>query len=797
MCITVQVYWVLTQLIRYNMRSKVNFKILLLFFLFIHACLFLQAQVAFSGYITDAETGEPLIGATLYCTQTEKGTFANRYGFFSFSLPDSNCVVQASFVGYQTETIKVKAAEGGLMRIGLKTNNLVEEVSVQATRNEQQLRNPEMGLNRLNAKQIETMPVFLGESDVLKAVQMLPGVSQGGEGTSGISVRGGSPDQTLILLDDVPVYNVNHLFGYFSVFNSQAIHDVTLLKGMVPARYGGRLSSVLDISMKEGNNQQFKATASIGTLAAKGTIEGPIVKGRGSYMLSVRKTWPDLPVRLYYHYAEPSWRVLYGFYDLNGKVNWRFSENDRVYLSFYSGLDGFSNSANYREETTKSLYTFEWGNYTTSLRWNHVFNPRLFSNFTAYYSRYSYSNENRIDPKKPDENEQSWHEKYTSTLEDFCLKGDFDYRPDSRNTLRLGFSLSHKTFQPEIATYNIGSADTTLRSEETSSGQTAELYAENSFDIGSQIKVNLGLRGSFFYDGQKVNPYLMPRVSLAWKPYDRMSFKAGYSRMVQHVHQLTNSSLSFPTDLWVTSTPDVPSSQAHLFSLGCYYIPNERYSFSAEAYYSAMKNVISYYPGTDYLSAKEKSWQDIIMQGNGRAFGIELMAEKKSGQLTGFVNYTWSRSLRSYGEIFDWDYFAYEYDRPHKLSALANFAFRHKAGEKYHKSLSASFTFSSGRLISLATAQYQALLPESANNTWHNRPVYYTPWPNNHRMSSFHHLDLSFTLESTWKNRGSWTFGVYNVYNHFNTSHYNIVNGKVYEVAIFPVMPFVSYSFKF
>ncbi|MFA9390082.1 MAG: carboxypeptidase-like regulatory domain-containing protein [Prolixibacteraceae bacterium] len=748
-----------------------------------------------AGFVTDSESGEPLIGATVFIKENHKGTATNVYGYFSLSVHHGQEMV-CSYVGYNSETILCDFKTDTLITIHLKSNNELDEVVVQSETYERQLAAPEMGINKLNARQIQRMPVILGESDVLKAVQMLPGVNAGNEGMSGISVRGGSPDHTLILLDGVPVYNVNHLFGYFSVFNSQAIHDVNLIKGAIPARYGGRLTSVLDIRMKEGDKSKHRQQLNIGTLAVSGIAEGPLWQGKGSYMISGRRTWFDLPLRLYFMIDDASSRLGYYFQDINGKINYQFSSKDRVYLSFYSGDDQYYMSSEQHDSDAKYKYGFSWGNSTGSFRWNHLFSQRLFMNMTLYNSYYAYTKKTESLPNE-ESDDFGYLERYRSNLNDVALKADFDYGLSTAHHIKFGADLSYKYFHPDGI--NLSSNDSLSVKNVGKSGGAyiSNFYFEDAMVLGEKFQANVGLRSSMILIDNELKPYLLPRCSFAWNPIRTISFKAGYSHLVQHVHQLTNASMALPTDFWIVASNNVKSSKSNLFSLGAYFQPNSMLNFSVEGFYSKLNDVISYYPGLDFTNLdKDHDYTDIIMQGKGKAYGVEVMAEKKIGNLTGFVNYTWSRSLRKYDELGGFGYYPYDYDRPHKVAVLLNYTFRTKLEAKYKKSISSTFTFSSGRNLSLATAVYSFVAPSGIilEDNWLNKKVYYTPGPNNIRMSNFHHMDVSFHLDPASNQKGAWTLGVYNIYNHFNTSHYAVLDDKIMEVAIFPIMPFVSWK---
>lgn len=772
-------------------------KLLLCIILFISQLGMSQNNI--SGFIIDSKTGENLTAATIYNKTLKQGTFTNKYGFFSIECQSNSDTLLVSFVGYKSQQIIINSNQNSFLKILLKSNIELDEVVVKADYIRKILSSSQMGQNTLTSKQLKTIPVILGESDLMKAVQMLPGVTSAEESTSGISVRGGSPDQTLILLDDVPVYNVNHLFGYFSIFNTEAIKEVNLTKGGIPAHYGGRLSSVLDITMKEGNLNKTNANVQLGTLSSKATIEGPITQEKGSYMFSARLTWPDLPLRLYYELTQATMKTTYGFYDINGKINWKFSDQDRIYLSFYTGKDQYkylNSNYNNRDE-----FKLGWGNLTASLRWNHIYSNKLFSNSTAYFSKFQFHETSEFSFINETIEKLDFYNRFSSKLYDACIKTDFDYYHTNKHHVKFGANASYKMFSPN-ETYTVTEKDSfELVSAKKITGAILETYIEDQFYLGKKIQINAGLRSSSLVQSNYTKFHILPRLAISWKPFNNISFKASYSKMNQHVNQLTNHSFAFAPDLWVLSTPDVPSSTSNLFSIGSYFVANDEFVFSVESYYSHMNNVISFYPGLDYTYLDGNNWESLIVQGTGKAYGIEFMLEKKKGTLTGFVSYTLSRSLRSYENIINGKYFPYDYDRPTKITAVLNYYFKDFKHNKYRKSINTSFTYSSGRLLSFSTANYDPISPSTTNfNTileYGKVPVFYSNTPNNTRMNSFHHLDISFSLESKAKMKSSWTFGIYNIYNHFNASHYQIDDGKVYEVSLFPTTPFVSWGIRF
>ncbi len=760
--------------------------------------LILLSQIAYSqhtlsGKITDIETGETLVGATIYNPGAKQGTSSNAYGFYSLNLPGGKQQVVFSFVGYEPQTVFVDLKTDSILNIGLSSDNVLSEVTVTESRRQYFLSGVQMGENRLTAREIENLPVVLGETDVLKAIQSLPGVNAGNDGTAGISVRGGSPDQTLILLDEVPVYNVNHLFGYFSVFNNDAIKEANLIKGTIPAQYGGRLSSVLDIRMKEGNLKEHTGKASLSTLSGKYTIEGPIIKGKASYMLSGRATWLDLPLRLYFYLTDNDMKVYYSFWDLNGKANFEFSNSDRLFVSFYGGNDEFfvgNEEGNYFAGNSNTKYQFSWGNYTASARWNHIFNSKLFSNLTAYFSRYNYSHLYEMKSTSDTLNIDTY-----SSLADASLKYDFDYYPDNAHKIKFGTKLSYLFFQPEKTDLDTVQAGLISHYQ----APVVDLYANDEFLLCEKLRVSAGLRLSTLKRGEKYEFHLMPRFSACYPLSSSLSLKAGYSIMVQHLHQLTNPSLSLPTTMWVLSNASLESSSSNLSSIGLYYMNDKGLELSGEAYFNTMDKVIDYKPGKENFKINEDQWGESVMVGEGFSYGIELFAKYRHGSYSGQLSYTYSRSYRKYDELAYVGYYPYMFDRPHNISLQITKEFETSENAKFNKRLSLNFNYMSGPLISFSNYTIPAILPDEFEGYKHHISDfnYYIPHPNNVRLPAVHHLDLSFHLENKTKEKSSWVFSIYNIYNRKNISFYYVQNDQIKGAALLPIIPSVTWNFKF
>lgn len=756
-----------------------------------------QKQCTVSGFIEDYFTGERLGNATLYEPQTGKGVVSNNYGFYSMTLPEGECALRVDYVGYTPLFLTVYLRADTTLGIRMLPGGKLDEVIV--TGKSSFIRPTEMGKHVLSLAQIRTMPSLLGESDVLKALQNLPGVNSGTEGTSGISVRGGSPDQTQILLDGVPVYNVNHLFGYFSVFNGEALQNLALYKSAIPARYGGRLSSILDISMKEGNVKKLAGNFSISPIAGTLTLEGPLKKDRISFLVSGRYTWLNALLQAGYKLFDIEDGLGYGFYDLNAKVNWRISPADRLYISCYNGRDGYY--VQYKDQGKTSKFRYHWGNVSLSARWNHVVSHRMFFNTQVYYSRFRNAQDFR------NYNSESggfdWNKVY-SDMEDVTGKIDFDFLPGENHHIRYGMAISRKLFAPEISYRKITGIDSLWRDDSKGNVWSAEFYVENDWKISRHWDMNVGLRMGKIW-GEKFGYYLFePRLSLAYSINSNNIIKASWSAMKQPLHLLTNSSLGLNTDLWVPITAQVKPGYSNLVSLG-YHKSFKGIDCSVEAYYNDLHRMVRYKEGIPYLKQKDKSWQDYIYTGRGRAYGIEFMVNKSSGNLNGWISYTLSRSERSFDEIQNGKWFPFEYDRSHKLNLVADYKFPGNDTHKFLKILALNFTYASGNYITIGQQTYaSAPLPgydrwDKGDTWWDSRE--YINRPNNYQLPAYHHLDVAFHLKNRTGKGDSWTFSVYNIYFRQNPGFYyrhsRNGNTEIRKVAVFPFMPSITWSYKF
>lgn len=758
-----------------------------------------QRHYTLSGFIEEAGSGERLGQATIYAIQTGKGTVCNQYGFYSLTLPEGEYSLRVDYVGYSPAFATIHLHRDTSLTFSLSPASMLEEVTV--TGYYPFVRSTLTGKHSLRIEQAKAMPSLLGETDILKTLQNLPGVNSGTEGMSSFSVRGGSPEQTQILLDGTPVYNVNHAMGYFSVFNGEALQDLTLYKSGIPARYGGRLSSVLDVTMKEGNMKKYTGDISLSPLAGSLTLQGPIKKDKASFLISARRTWLDALLGLATLAASPESRLGYGFYDLNAKVNWKVGEQDRLYISFYNGRDKFYN--HWKTDGKKDKYHYYWGNISTSIRWNHVLTPRMFFNVQAYYSRFQFmtSNRNYNNEKKQYEESRS-----RSFLEEVTTKADFDYLPADNHHLRYGIAVSHKYFAPETSFRTTLGNDSIWKDETQGGLWSAEFYAEDDWQIASKWRANIGIRATALYPGKQKYYSLEPRLALTFLFNPQNSLKLSWSSMQQPLHLLTNSALTIQTDLWVPVTDKVKPAWSQLFSLGFYSQFSKQLEFSTELYYNDLQRVIRYQEGIQYLKQKDKSWQDYIYTGKGRAYGWEVMLNKNKGALQGWISYSLSRAERSYQGIQQGSWFPFEYDRRHKLNIVADYTFTDRKHWKFSKTFALNFVYTSGNYITCGRQTYPAA-PMPGGSTaqqgwgswWEQRE--YIDRPNNCRLPAYHHLDIAYHLKNKKQKGSSWSFGIYNLYLRKNPSFYyrhsRNGNEEIRRISILPFAPSVTWKYHF
>jgi len=781
-----------------------------------------------SGYITDRLTGETLIGASVAETTAKRGTVTNSYGFYSLTLSGGKVSLQYSYVGYLPQTISLDLSKDTIITVRLEESNVLQEVTITANQQNLGVEGTQMSAISVPVAQIKAIPALLGEVDLIKSLQLLPGVQSGTEGFTGFYVRGGGPDENLFLLDGVPLYNINHAAGFFSVFNADAIKNVTLYKGGFPARFGSRLSSVLDIRMNDGNNKQLHGNFSIGLISSKLNLEGPLDKaGKTTYNVSARRTYFDVLSKPLIKYMQrgnsEQVDAGYYFYDINAKVSHKFSDKDRLYLSFYMGDDvigmDYSEKEDYWDGGTrvkssdKMAMDWHWGNLLAVLRWNRVINNKLFMNITANYTRYRFNmgiGQTHSLHSADDDEDSDVHLTYKSGIEDFSSKAEFDYAPNPNHDVKFGSEMVRHTFRPGVfvakATGNDETPMDTVVGDSNIAANEMMLFVEDNISLNVWLKANIGLHYSAFYVQQQFYHSLQPRISLRALLNDDWSVKASYAAMSQYIHLLSNNNISLPTDLWVPVTKQITPMNSHQVSLGAFYNLNNLVDFSVEAYYKRMNNLTEYKDGASFLSVNT-GWEEKVSMGRGWAYGVEFLAQKTVGKTTGWLGYTWAKTERIFdraGEELNFGKaFPAKYDRRHDL----NLVVAHKFGKRID--VSATWVYSSGNCATLALQQYQGDMLDWQTGSTYNESLDYIPQRNNYRYPDYHRLDLGFNFHTfTKKGRSyTWNVSVYNAYNSMNpffiftTSEYDPTIYREHKVmkkiTIFPIIPSISYNYKF
>lgn len=776
-------------------------KYCILLFCFLAGHVFSQ-KYTLSGYLTDKASGEAIIGATIYNSETYEGTTTNAFGFYSLTMEMEMVSVVYNYVGFKVQIIDTLLNQDMFINVALEEGVQVDEVVVNIEKKEKISESSQMSEITIPVKQIKRMPAILGEPDLIKTLQLLPGVQSGGEGSAGFYVRGGGPDQNLILLDGAPLYNASHLFGFFSTFNPDAINNVTLIKGGFPARYGGRLSSVLDISMKEGNLKKWSTEGSIGLISSRVTVQGPIIKDKMSFIFSGRRTYYDILAAPFILAATGGGTTAaFYFYDLNGKLNYKISDKNRVYFSIYNGKDKFG--AKYKDlysegdiETQAGIW---WGNLTSTLRWNHVLNEKLFMNISLISSQFKFdigAKEEYLSTDWSTGNtiRQTFEADYYSGINDIGGKVDFDWVPKSNHFLKFGAGVTQHKFSTGILSFSINdsytSLDTTIGQRPIQS-EESYVYLEDDVKLTKKLKMNLGVHLSGFHVRDTFFPSIQPRLSARYLLRNNWAIKSSYSEMRQFIHLLTNERAGLPTDLWVPATERAKPEDSWQLALGFakpFKIKRHDFEISAEGYYKEMNNVISYKEGASFLGINE-SWEDKIESGWGQTYGAELFIQKKLGKLSGWLGYTLSWSNRQFVNINKGEVYPFKYDRRHDVSIVVTYDFSENI------SFSANWVYGSGQALSLPEYQYIVSSPWRSSAS-----VGQAENKNSYRMPNYHRLDagMTFKKQKKWGER-SWNIGVYNAYNRLNPFFVYIDNyvGKVKQFSLFPIIPSISYNFKF
>jgi hypothetical protein len=766
-----------------------------------------QSTFTLSGYIKDSLSGETLISASVTVKGETRGVNSNQYGFFSLTLPKGTYTIIASFIGYEpTETV-IDLTKNVQFNFDLPPKiTQSQEVVISSKRRDANVKNAQMGKVELSMNTIKALPAIFGEVDILKTLQLIPGVRNAGEGNSGIYVRGGGPDQNLILLDDAVVYNPGHLFGFFSIFNGDAIKNVSLIKGGMPAQYGGRLSSVLDVAMKDGNMNKYHIEGGLGLIASRLSVEGPIKKDKASFMVSARRTYIDVLIKPFIPKTNNFYGSGYFFYDLNTKVNIKFSEKDRLYLSGYFGRDVFD----FNNEKQSFKVGIPWGNSTATLRWNHVFGNKMFANTSLVYNDY------KFDFKAA---QNDFQLKLSSGIKDLNAKVDFDYYPIPLHKIKFGAQYTYHTFIPQVVSGNQDSTEFMPNNAQKKYANEVGLYIQDDWEINDRFKLNYGVRWSGF---QQIGPYkkyttdadgnntdstiynsgesvknyggFEPRATLRYAINDESSFKAAITRNYQYIHLVTNAGTTLPTDLWVSSTYRVKPQLSWQYAVGYFRnFKDNTFETSVELYYKSMANQIEYREG--YTPSLKDTEGDFVF-GKGWSYGAEFYINKARGRLTGWIGYTLSWTWRKFADLNSGNKFPAKYDRRHDLSVVATYDLSKKW------KLSGVFVYGTGNATTLPERFYviEGVLTQEYSAV------------NQYRMKPYHRIDLSATYTPERKNKkpkrlkGSWVFSVYNAYSRANPYFiYFDQTGSPYDgtlkiqakqVSLFPILPSVTWNFK-
>lgn len=782
-----------------------------------------QEKFTVSGYVKDAATGEVLIGANVYLKETLRGGATNTYGFYSITVDAGTYTLVSRFIGYADNEQTIELTNDITLNIELETNAITTKaVEVTAKKKGENTEGTQMGRIEVEVDQLKTLPALLGEVDIIKAIQFLPGVQTNGEGNSGFYVRGGGPDQNLILLDEATVYNAAHLFGFFSIFNADAIKNIELIKGGMPANYGGRVSSVLDINMKDGNMKEFHGQGGIGLISSRLTLEGPLKKDVGSFIVSGRRTYIDILTEPFIPDTSNFAGTGYYFYDLNAKANWKLNDNNRFYLSGYFGRDVFTFETNNEADP---VFRIPWGNATVAARWNHLFNPKLFMNATATFSDYRFAFE-------ADQDQFSFN--LFSGIKDYGLKLDFSHYPNPVHRLKYGGQYTYHIYTPNTVEASSGETTFDTGDKVRLNAHELALYALDEFDLSDEIRINAGIRLSHFrhvgpYDfrvlddndeiseiieygsGDKIAGYtgLEPRFSIRYRLNEDESIKASVMRSLQFVHLASFSSISLPTDVWLPSSERVKPQIGWQYAAGYFRdLFDDKYEASVEAYYKDMQNLVEYEEGADPQNTVDANFDEQFEFGSGYSYGVELFVKRRVGRLTGWGGYTWSKTFRKFENINDGREFPSRWDRRHDLSLVVGYDLNDRW------TFGATFVYATGQAVTLPVNRYWIegqLVSEFVDR-------------NGYRMAPYHRADVSATVKArpektivdrktgesitkVKKIKSSWTFGIYNVYNRANPyfiffgSEGNPANGNFQvtanQVSLFSILPSVTWNFEF
>lgn len=794
---------------RLNFSGIIMKKHQLILVLLLSPLLSLAQQFTISGYIKEEATGESMVGANVFIKETLKGTTSNQYGFYSLTVPAGNVTLAISYVGFVSQEFPLTLDKDIRKNVSLSSVAIeTKEVTITAEKEDRNIQSTEMGREKLDVDKIKSMPAFMGEVDILKSIQLLPGVSSAGEGNSGYYVRGGGPDQNLILLDEANVYNASHLFGFFSVFNADAIQNVTLTKGNMPANYGGRLASVLDIQMKEGNNKQFGAEGGLGFVSSRLTVEGPIKKDTSSFIVSARRTFLDL------FFGEPfvdkesdiSGNKYY-FYDFNAKVNYRLSDKDRLFLSGYFGRDVF----NFKSPDSDFFIKVPWGNATATVRWNHLFSNKLFLNSSLIYTDYNFSFEG---------GQSDFSFKLFSGITDYNIKEDFTWLPNVKHNVKFGAQYIFHEFVPSNASAKAGEVTFDVGKILKQYAHDLAVYINDEYEISDRWLINGGLRLTLFsqvgpFDRYILNPITdlptdtvhysagepvetytnaEPRLAVRYAINSKSSLKGSVSQNYQYIHMVSLSAISLPTDTWVPSSDKVKPQSGTQYAIGYFRnFKQNTFETSVEVYYKTLENQLEYKEGFLPENSVNNNLDNYFVSGKGWSYGGELFLKKAKGKFTGWIGYTLAWTKRQFPDLNQGKTYFPKYDRRHDVSIVLSYEVSKRV------TLGATWVYATGNLNTIPERIFFMSNGDIVEDYGGQR--------NNYRMDPYHRLDVSVNLKGKQHKRyqGSWNFSVFNLYNRYNPYiiyfdkefSENSITISAKQISLFPILPSVTYNFKF
>jgi len=761
-----------------------------------------------SGYVNEKGSKESLVGVPIYIPEIKSGTTTNAFGFYSITLPEMDTVtLMFSYIGYSSLAKRFKLDKNISLNVDMESGaKFMKEVEIVAEKVSKVSQSTQMSQIDIPIQQIKDIPALLGEKDVLKVLQLMPGVQKGGEGNAGFYVRGGGTDQNLIILDDAPVYNAFHLFGFFSLFNGDALKSVELIKGGFPARYGGRLSSVLDMRMKEGNKEKIQVECGIGIVSSRLTVEGPILKNKSSFLVSGRRTYIDALIAPFLANSTSSGG--YYFYDYNAKFNYDFGDKDKVFLSGYFGKDKFY----FKEKSGDIAFSgsLGWGNATATARWNHLFNSRLFSNTSAIMSDYTFLTTVE-DKYKTD----VYTLKYYTGIRDYGVKYDLDFHPGIKHYIRGGLMSTYHLFTIQALTVkNNASAETNINKKNTTDAIESAVYLEDDYKIFSSVKINPGIRLTHFNTQDKNYLKFEPRISASFNLKEDLAIKASYAEMNQYIHLISNTGAGLPTDLWVPATKKWGPQNSRQTAAGIAKdFLKDNFALSIEGYYKEMNHVLGFKEGASFLDvgtnadqngATTFSWEKNVTGGKGWSYGTEFLIQRKSGKLSGWIGYTLSWTQFQFDSLNFGKKFYAKYDRRHDLSLVGMYKLKKENTDTDEDgiTLSVTWVYGTGNAITLPIASYGATIHYPGSHPATMAVSEYTE-KNGYRMAPYHRLDLGVQFHKT-KKHGIRTIelSIYNVYNRKNPYFYFIGNNldgsrSLKQISLFPIIPSISYNFKF